>query len=163
MGRLVPHGNPNHREFLLVELKRPSLTVGRKELDQLEDYVTAILKQPDFVNTSTSWNFFLVCTEYDDVSKERATQDGRPLGLVIDKPNYKVWLKSWAEIVRDCEARLKFVQDKLQIEVSATEIENRIAELKRSVLKADKLNLDSAQAEDEQPHESSEAKQPPKE
>jgi hypothetical protein len=30
-GRLVPHSNPNHREFFLVELKRPSLKVGRKD------------------------------------------------------------------------------------------------------------------------------------
>jgi hypothetical protein len=54
MGRMVPHGDPNHREFLLIELKRPSLKVGRKELDQLEDYVTTILAQPDFINTSTT-------------------------------------------------------------------------------------------------------------
>ena len=46
--------DPNHREFLLIELKRPSLTVGRKELDQLEDYVTTILTQPDFINTATT-------------------------------------------------------------------------------------------------------------
>jgi hypothetical protein len=55
MGRLVPHADPNHREFFLVELKRPSLVVGRKELDQLEDYVTALTAQTDFVNTSTHW------------------------------------------------------------------------------------------------------------
>jgi hypothetical protein len=47
MGRVVPHANRQHREFFLVELKRPSLVVGRKELDQLEDYVNAILVQPD--------------------------------------------------------------------------------------------------------------------
>jgi hypothetical protein len=71
--------DPNHREFLLIELKRPSLTVGRKELDQLEDYVTTILTQPDFINTATTWNFYLVTSEYDDVVKQRITQDNRPL------------------------------------------------------------------------------------
>src|SRR5262249_43670893 len=53
MGRLVPHGNESHREFLLIELKRPSIKVGRKQLDQLEDYVNAVLSQPDYINTST--------------------------------------------------------------------------------------------------------------
>jgi len=95
MGRLVPHGDENHREFLLIELKRPSLTIGRKELDQLEDYVNSILAQPDFINTSTSWNFYLVTSEYDDVVKERITQENRAVGLFIDKPNHKVWVKSW--------------------------------------------------------------------
>jgi uncharacterized small protein (DUF1192 family) len=137
MGRVVPNENPNHREYLLVELKRPSITVGRKEVDQLEDYVNAILAQPDFVNISTQWNFYLVTSEYDDVVKQRITQENRPRGLFIDQPNHKVWIKSWAELVHDCEARLKFVQDKLMIEVSAEEIQERIAILKASVLKTE--------------------------
>jgi hypothetical protein len=28
MGRLVPHGDDKHREFLLIEIKRPSLVIG---------------------------------------------------------------------------------------------------------------------------------------
>ena len=144
MGRMVPHGTENHREFLLIELKRPSLKIGRKEVDQLEDYVNVILSQPDFVNTSTTWNFFLVGSEYDEVIKERITQDDRPQGLMTDKPNYKVWVKSWAEIIRDCESRLKFVQDNLRIEVSTEEIQERIAKLRSSVLKSGNLNFDDA-------------------
>jgi Histidine kinase-, DNA gyrase B-, and HSP90-like ATPase len=141
MGRLIPHGDENHREFLLIELKRPSLAIRRKELDQLEDYVNSILAQPDFVNTSTNWNFYLVTSEYDGVVKERITQENRAVGLFIDKPNHKVWVKSWAELLRDAESRLKFVQDQLRIEVSAEEIETRIAELKASVLKTEALDL----------------------
>lgn len=137
MGRVVPNENPQHREYLLIELKRPSIKIGRKEADQVEDYVNAILAQPDFINTSTQWNFFLVTSEYDVVVKERITQENRPIGLLIDKPNHKVWVKSWAELIRDCEARLKFVQEKLRIEVSAEEIQERIALLKASVLKSD--------------------------
>ncbi|MBU6461293.1 MAG: ATP-binding protein [Bradyrhizobium sp.] len=147
MGRLVPHGDVNHREFLLIELKRPSLVIGRKELDQLEDYVTSILAQPDFLNTSTSWNFYLVTSEYDDVVKERITQENRPAGLFIDKANHRVWVKSWAELLRDAEGRLKFVQDQLRIEVSAEEIERRIAELKASVLKSEALDLGDGSGE----------------
>jgi len=137
MGRVVPNENPDHREYLLIELKKPSIKIGRKEADQVEDYVNAILAQPDFINTSTQWNFYLVTSEYDDVVKERITQENRPIGLFIDKPNHKVWIKSWAELIRDCEARLKFVQDKLRVEVSAEEIQERIAILKASVLKSD--------------------------
>jgi hypothetical protein len=93
--------------------------------------------KPEFINTSTQWNFYLVTSEYDDVVKERITQENRPMGLFTDKPNHMVWIKSWAELIRDCEARLKFVQDKLRIEVSADEIQERIAILKASVLKSD--------------------------
>jgi Histidine kinase-, DNA gyrase B-, and HSP90-like ATPase len=137
MGRVVPHADRQHREFLLVELKRPSLVVGRAELDQLEDYVNAMLLQPDYINTSTFWNFYLVTSEYDDVVKERVTQKDRPIGLLLDKPNHKVWVKTWAELLRECEGRLEFVQEKLRIEVSGTEIEERIAQLKSAILKID--------------------------
>jgi len=137
MGRLVPHSNPNHREFFLVELKRPSRKVGRKELDQLEDYVSALVQQPDFISTSTNWNFFLVTGEYDEVVAERITQKDRPVGLFLDKPNHKVWVKNWSEIIRECEARIKFIEETLNIEVSATEIGDRIEQLKSSILKVE--------------------------
>lgn len=135
MGRVIPTPDSQRREFLLVELKRPSLTVGRKELDQLEDYVNAIVAQPDFINTSTFWNFYLVSGEYDHAVKERVTQKERPVGLYLDKPGHKVWVKSWAEIIRDCDSRLTYIQDKLKIEVSAEEIDQRIEMLKASILK----------------------------
>jgi hypothetical protein len=138
MGRLVPGSDASHREFLLLELKRPSLKVGRKELDQLEDYVTTMVAQPDFVHTSTSWNFFLITSEYDDVVKTRVTQSSRPTGLFLEGDNFKVWVKSWAEIIRDCEARMQFVQNELNIQVSDAEIGDRIAKLKATIIKTER-------------------------
>ncbi len=135
MGRVVPRGDRKHHEYLLLELKRPSNIVGRKELDQLEDYVTSILAQPDFLNTSTSWTFYLVTTEYDDVVRRRITQQDRPIGVFLDGANYTVWVKSWAELLRECDARLDFVQEKLRIEVSGDEIEQRISQLKTSIVR----------------------------
>ena len=142
----MPHADKLHHEFLLIELKRPSLVLSRKELNQLEDYVNALLAQPDYLNTSTFRNFYLVGTEYDSVVKERITQKDRPVGLLIDKPNHKVWVKSWAELIRDAEGRLNFVQEKLQIQVSATEIEDRIAHLKSSILRSDTVSQFSSSA-----------------
>lgn len=67
--------------------------------------------------------------------KERITQKERPIGLLIDKSDHKVWVKSWAELIREAESRMDFVQEKLQIQVSTDEIEERIAKLKSSILK----------------------------
>ena len=135
MGRVVPHADRHHRDYLLVELKRPSIVVGRKELDQLEDYVNAIIGQPDFVSASTFWNFYLVSSELDPVVTERVTQKDRPFGLFLDKPNHRVWVKSWAELIREGESRLAFVQERLQVDVSAELIDERISKLKLSILK----------------------------
>jgi hypothetical protein len=62
---------------------------------------------------------------------------------MTDKANYKVWIKSWSEIIRDCESRLKFVQDTLRIEVSVEEIQDRIAKLKHSVVRSDRVDVDA--------------------
>lgn len=146
LGRVVPHPNQTHREFLLIELKRPSLKIGRKELDQLEDYVNAIKAQPEYNDTSNTWTFFLVTGEYDETVKGRITQSGRPVGLFIEQGGVTVWVKTWAQVVRDCEARLHFIAEKLQVEVSGEEIERRIAQLKSSILKtASKGEDDSAE------------------
>jgi hypothetical protein len=137
LGRIVPHQDQRHREFLLIELKRPSLKIGRKETDQLEDYVNAIRTQPDFTNTSTFWNFYIVTGEYDEAVRERITQKDRPAGVLLVKPTHVVWVKTWSELIRECEARLHFITEKLQIEVTTEEIELRIAQLKASILKED--------------------------
>jgi hypothetical protein len=104
LGRVIPHPEQERREYLIVELKRPSIKIGRKELDQLEDYVTALRTQPDFKHTSTTWSFYLVTGEYDDAIRDRITQKDRPAGLFLEKDNYRVWVKAWSEIIRDIAA-----------------------------------------------------------
>lgn len=134
MGRSVPHPDPKHREYLMLELKRPKLVISRKETDQIEDYANALVNLPEFKGTSTSWNFYLITGEYNNSVTGRITQKDRPVGVLIDQPNYKIWVKTWSELIRDAESRLQFVQDKLQVEVGADEIEERIQKLKQSIL-----------------------------
>jgi len=112
LGRIVPHPDQTKREFIVVELKRPSLKVGRTELDQLEDYVNALMAQPDYSHTDTQWTFFLVTGEYDSSITPRITQRDRPVGLFPKTANSEVWVRTWAELIRDCDARLHFIQDK---------------------------------------------------
>jgi hypothetical protein len=135
MGRAVPGPDQSKREYILVELKRPSLTLTRKELDQVEDYVNAIRHEPEFLHTDTQWHFYLVATDYDMALDARINQEKRPRGLFLDGHNYALWVKTWGEIVRECETRLDFVQDKLKVEVSDDVVESRIAELQKLVLR----------------------------
>jgi hypothetical protein len=133
LGRSVPHPDQNRREFIVLELKRPSLKIGREELNQLEDYVKALKSQPDFARTDTYWNFYLVTGEYDPAISDRITQKDRPVGLFLENENSRVWVKTWSELIRECEGRLQFIQDKLRVEVSGEEIEQRIAVLRTSL------------------------------
>lgn len=42
-------------------------------------------------------------------------------------------MKTWSELIRENEGRLRYIQEKLRVEVSADEIEQRIAVLKSSM------------------------------
>ncbi|CUX18253.1 conserved hypothetical protein [Agrobacterium tumefaciens str. CFBP 5621] len=135
LGRVIPHPAHEHREYLLIELKRPSDDVGREQFDQIEDYANALINQPEFENTSTSWNFFLMTTGIKEDQLHRITQDGRPTGLFLDLGRAKVWVKKWSEVLRLAEARLQFVQDVLKVEVTDEEIDQRVAAVKTSLLR----------------------------
>jgi hypothetical protein len=138
LGRSVPRSSGDVIEFIVVELKRPSLKIGRKEIDQLEDYVTALKSQPDFSHTNTTWNFFLITGEYEDAVQDRINQKDRAVGLFLETENSKVWVKTWSQILRDCETRLRFIQERLRVDVSDEDIAARISALRSSVLKEDK-------------------------
>jgi hypothetical protein len=76
--------------------------------------VNAIQTQPDFAHTETFSNFFLVTDEYNETVTGRIAQSGKCVGLVLDKPTYKIWVKTWGAIVREREARLRFIAEILQ-------------------------------------------------
>ncbi|WKL21384.1 ATP-binding protein [Agrobacterium tumefaciens] len=135
LGRVIPHPVREHREYLLIELKRPKTDVGRDEFNQIEDYANALINQPEFADTSTSWNFFLMTTGVKEDHLHRITQDGRPQGLFLDLGRAKVWVKRWGEVLRLAEARLQFVQDVLKVQVTDEEIDQRVAEVKSSLLR----------------------------
>ncbi len=97
---------------------------------------TAILRLPDFSHTDTTWHFFLITSEYDDSVEARISQSGRARGIAQEGDGYTLWVKTWAEVLRESDARHQFIQDKLKIEVSDADIEARINELTKAVIKA---------------------------
>lgn len=114
MGRVAKRGE-NQREHLVVELKRPSVVLGRKELAQIQGYATAVAKDSRFNKTDVNWSFVLVGNEWDDFVDLQARQHNRPLGLIMDSGGIKVWAKTWSQVLADSEHRLKFVQGQLEI------------------------------------------------
>jgi hypothetical protein len=131
LGRSVPHANPNAREYLVVELKRPNLKIGRKEFDQIEDYSTTIRSQPNYAHTDTNWVFILVAGEIDENYLPRVRQKDAPAGRYLNEGNQQIWVRTWAEIIRECEGKLRFIDERLKLEASDDEIDRRIKELRK--------------------------------
>ena len=51
LSRSVPQADPRQREYLVIELKRPSQPVNAKVLTRIENYAMAVAADPRFQDT----------------------------------------------------------------------------------------------------------------
>lgn len=137
----------NEFEFLVVELKAPRVRLGEKEFNQIERYARAVAGDPQFQG---KWHFVLVNNDYDaELYKQKACQQHRPAGLLVDLPEQKVWVKRWSEVIGDARGRHEWLKKQLEIQISDKDglkylAETHAAHLPQVVL--DKVNGDGGGA-----------------
>lgn len=108
-------------ENIVVELKHTTnVKLGKKQLDQVIEYMDTILKEKRFNNYDEQWNFYLIGTEFDTSGYiERAmknVKEKNEKSLVWEVDNYKIYVKKWSEIFSDFEIKHNFLQEKLQLQ-----------------------------------------------
>lgn len=119
-GRADLHLAARHKEHdrirhLVVELKAPDIVAGRKEIDQVEDYGIAVLSNPAFTGDTTTWDFILVVTDYDDVVRRRILNDDREVGLYLrpekepGRPRVRAFVRRWRDVIDENKRRLDFM------------------------------------------------------
>jgi len=101
------------REYLVVELKRPSVTLGKEELDQIEAYAIAITDDDQFSQPGVSWDFWLIGNDYDSYVKRKLDTPGNPRGCALVAPKFRVHVRTWAEVLADAEHRHRYIQQSL--------------------------------------------------
>jgi hypothetical protein len=112
---------------LIVELKAPGITVGRKELDQVEDYGNAILSGPQFSNSTAHWDLILVATGLHDVAQNRIQGDEFELGRFWGpqpkpgQPRVTAYVRRWREVIDENKRRLDFVTSALEHDPTISE------------------------------------------
>ena len=115
LSRRVPSNRENEREHLIVELKAPTVKVGREETGQIKGYAFAVQKDERFKGVPTRWTFWLLANDLDDFATQEVRQSQKPEGLLweADDPNTRIWVKTWAQIIHECRTRLKIFQQAL--------------------------------------------------
>ncbi len=115
LSRRIPRGREDEREHLVIELKRPKVKVGPKELTQVKRYALAVSKDERFRAVKAKWDFWVLTNEYDDLVAAETSQANRAPGLVMDtnELGLRVWVKTWGQVLDENRARLQFVQDRL--------------------------------------------------
>lgn len=104
----------DRRQHLVVELKRPSVTLTQTELGQIANYAVAVSRDARFKSEDVTWEFLLVGDEMDDVVEELVNKKDQPPGLYTEHGNYRIWVRRWAEILEENRQRLHFYRDHLQ-------------------------------------------------
>lgn len=108
-------------EHLVVELKRPSIRVGQKELTQIQSYAFKVANDGRFNTSKCNWEFVLLGNELDEFAESQGDTDVWPQGCVSDRNGVRIWVKRWADVLNDARARHEFFREQLKIEVSHTQ------------------------------------------
>lgn len=93
---------------VIVEIKRPGISLSKKHLRQLEDYAEIISKHPSFNSDKLQFDLILIGRKLskDDTQikdKMNALKNNFEPGLVGIGENYKCYMKNWFTIFDDFE------------------------------------------------------------
>ena len=117
----------DHVRHLVVELKAPDITIGRRELDQVEDYANAVMSNAAFSSDRAEWDFILVATDFDELVDNRFDEEGRELGLFLaphkkpGRPRVRAYVRRWRDLIDENKSRLDFVTSALEHDPSISE------------------------------------------
>jgi hypothetical protein len=114
----TPHSG--ERDYLVVELKRPSKKIDEEVITQVKKYAMAVASDERFRGVPATWKFVAVSNEMNDFAKQDATQKDKPQGQVWSSNDGKisVWVREWAEVINTARARLDFINESLAYEAS---------------------------------------------
>lgn len=107
----------NELEHLVVELKAPSVKIGRDQVTQIEGYAFSVMDDDRFKRNNVRWAFWVISDDMDDFAERRILENELHSGTIYRKDNSIIAIKSWSQVIEDNKARLQFFQEKLQHQV----------------------------------------------
>ncbi|MFD6321349.1 ATP-binding protein [Streptomyces sp. NPDC058442] len=106
------------RHHLVVELKRPGVVLGMTEFSQISSYAEAVMSDDRFRDPAVTWDFWLVGNAMDNALRQLAHQTDRVPGCAVSAPGFRIMVKTWGEIIEDCQERLRFHSEQLEYQSS---------------------------------------------
>ncbi len=113
MTRKVPSARADERDYLVVELKAPSVKIGQKETGQVRSYAFAVQDDERFRNVKARWEFWVVSSDLTPFAKAEVSSSDRPYGMLHRKDSLQIWVRTWSEILNDCRTRLQLFEKEL--------------------------------------------------
>lgn len=122
-GFKVSDNDKKYFHYVVIELKRPSIKLGDKELAQIKTYKNVIANEPQFQDEDSIWDFVLIGNEISeskimsaDLRSDLETNriHGEP-GLVQKTGNFRIIVKTWKQILNEFELRYNDISNKLSL------------------------------------------------
>jgi hypothetical protein len=122
----IPDSNSNEymiEENIIVELKRPSVVIGKSQYDQIEEYIRIIIKEPKFSSETRTWKLILVGKNVDDwITDKYESQKGKGKKFLVEAvKNYEIYALKWDDLFRIFDIKHKHLINKLEFRNSIIE------------------------------------------
>ncbi|ALR35759.1 hypothetical protein LV28_12160 [Pandoraea pnomenusa] len=114
LSRATKQHRANRLSHLVVELKAPKVPIGSDEVTQIQGYAFSVMADPRFSKVGVTWNFWAISDELKPYTEHLVKDE---TGLILEKPNVNIYAKTWAQVLDENRARLKFFQDHLDVQV----------------------------------------------
>jgi hypothetical protein len=116
--------NENCQKNIIIEIKRPSIKLGKEEYDQIEKYSIDIMNESICNGENIYWEFYLIGDDYDDyIAKtkiENAKNNGeikRGLTSNLSDGRIKIYVRKWSDILQvEWGYKMQFLKKKLEIQ-----------------------------------------------
>ena len=115
----VPDPNSNDdliEENIIVELKRPSVIIGKEQFRQIEDYMNFIMTEHQFNSQLREWKFILVGKEVDQyiksLYKSQEVKGKRFLVHAIER--CEIYAMTWDDLFKQYKNRHRNLIEKLE-------------------------------------------------
>ena len=112
-------------ENIMVELKRPTVTIGKEQLRQIEDYMDFITRQDAFNAQTRIWKFYVLSNKVDDYCRKQYEEfkDKGKRYLVKSWGNLEIFAMTWDDVFKTFEIKHKYLLDKLDFDKNAIRAE----------------------------------------
>lgn len=111
---------------IVVELKRPSIKLGKKEYDQIYGYMEKIQAEGICNGVNQSWEFYLIGTDYDNHIKNQHSnaknygEINRGLTCSLEDGRFKIYVRKWSDILEvEWKSKMKCLKEKLAIKAKS--------------------------------------------
>ena len=152
LSRQMPRNRATELEHIVVELKKPDVVIGQKEIDQIKSYAFAVAKDERFKSLKAKWDFWIISNDYDDHAEMELDNDAYADGIIYKtskKQDITIWVKTWSELLAENKHRLEFLREKLNYNVDKEKALDHLKSTYSEYVKGVILETESAPESDD--------------